>query len=364
MFFWVMKTFRCNFSADVFARLFELVIVPDIIKLDDGRHYEAHYSCCTFNSRRQNARKGLTRIQITPCCKTNLSEDWGSYWFYVKVDMSKVPGYDGPTHPFSSPIEALTAICTASNNHRAAGIRNCESAFHLASIILGGRDIIEEFVAAEVWLISYGWAPTEIVNFNVNWAAQVVPFPRFGIQLKDGQSAIGFMKEVEKKVNAMIGESTMNEYKAYKNLVKLKRRINRVFSEVCGERSFRSRHLGLPVKIPAVAVASCSTEPLKASKRRSSKTSKGNAYETSSSTIHPEKTRSLESSKRKRKSSEIVLDTELQAATSLTQMSRKKTKKAIKKIATTEVQRVLSTFDDDLFAEPSQKGFSLTYCLH
>jgi hypothetical protein len=41
------------------------------------------------------------------------------------------------------------------------------------------------------------------------------------------------MDEVEKKVNAMIGESTMNEYKAYKNLVKHKRRINRVFSEVC-----------------------------------------------------------------------------------------------------------------------------------
>jgi hypothetical protein len=30
------------------------------------------------------------------------------------------------------------------------------------------------------------------------------------------------MDEVEKKVNAMIGESTMNEYKAYKNLVKIR----------------------------------------------------------------------------------------------------------------------------------------------
>jgi uncharacterized protein YktA (UPF0223 family) len=49
------------------------------------------------------------------------------------------------------------------------------------------------------------------------------------------------MEEVEKKVNAMIRESTMNEYKAYKNLVKHKKRINRVFSEVCGDKSFRSR---------------------------------------------------------------------------------------------------------------------------
>jgi hypothetical protein len=199
-----MKTFRCNFGADVFAHLFEPVIESDIIKLDDGRHYEAHYTCCTFNTRRQNTRKGLTRIQIAPCYTTNFSEDWSSFWLYVKVDMSKIPGYNGPAHPLCSPIEALTATCTAPYNHRAAGIRNCESAFHLAGMILGGRDIIEEFVAAEVWPISYGWAPTEIVSFNVNCAAQEVSFPRFDLQLKEGQSAEEFMDEVEKKVNAKV----------------------------------------------------------------------------------------------------------------------------------------------------------------
>jgi hypothetical protein len=39
-------------------------------------------------------------------------------------------------------------------------------------------------------------------------------------------------------------------------------------------------------------------------------------------------------------------------------MSRKKAKKAVKKIVVAEVQRVPSAFDDDFFAEPSQKGFS------
>jgi hypothetical protein len=134
----------------------------------------------------------------------------------------------------------------------------------LASTILGGHDVIEEFIAVEVWPISHGWAPTEIVSFNVNWAIQEVPFLRFGIQLKEGQSAEEFMEEIEKKVNAMIGKSTMNEYKAYKNLVKHKRRINRVFSEVCGENSFLSRRLGIENKAPSVVVVSCSAAPLKA----------------------------------------------------------------------------------------------------
>jgi hypothetical protein len=87
-FIWIMKTFGCNFGADVFTRLFELVIVPDVIKVDDGQFYKTHYTCCTFNTRRQNTRKGITRIQIAPCCKKNFTEDWSSYWFYVKVDMS------------------------------------------------------------------------------------------------------------------------------------------------------------------------------------------------------------------------------------------------------------------------------------
>jgi hypothetical protein len=59
-FIWIMKTFGCNLSADAFARFFELVIVPDVIKVDDGQFYEAHYACCTFNTRRQNTRRGIT----------------------------------------------------------------------------------------------------------------------------------------------------------------------------------------------------------------------------------------------------------------------------------------------------------------
>jgi hypothetical protein len=61
----------------------------------------------------------------------------------------------------------------------------------------------------------------------------------------------------------MIGESTLNEYKAYKNLVKHKKRINRVFSEVGAEIAFRSRPPGIDKKALAVAMVSCSAAPPK-----------------------------------------------------------------------------------------------------
>jgi uncharacterized protein YktA (UPF0223 family) len=98
----------------------------------------------------------------------------------------------------------------------------------------------------------------------VNWTTQQVPFPRFGFRLKEGQSVEEFIEEVEKKVDTMIGESTLNEYKAYKNLVKHKKRVNRVFSELGVETAFHSRRPGVDKKAPAVAVASCSAAPPKA----------------------------------------------------------------------------------------------------
>jgi uncharacterized protein YaaR (DUF327 family) len=64
----------------------------------------------------------------------------------------------------------------------------------------------------------------------VEWATQQVPFPQFNLRLREGQSLEDFIDEVEKKVDALIGESTLNEYKAYKNLVKHKKRVNFVFS--------------------------------------------------------------------------------------------------------------------------------------
>jgi hypothetical protein len=92
--------------------------------------------------------------------------------------------------------------------------------------------------------------------------------------------------------------------------------------------------------------------PLKASKKKSSKKSQGTPDETTSSGVQPAKTKSLESTKRKRRTSEQISDVELQAASGLAQMSCKKAKKAVRKnVVTAEVRRVPVAFDDDFPVE-------------
>jgi hypothetical protein len=117
-----------------------------------------------------------------------------------------------------------------------------------------------------------------------------VSFPKFGIKLRENQSADAFMIEIEKRVNVMIGEYTMNEYKVYKALVKHKKRINRVFTEVCGDKSFSSRSPGPKLKVPAVAVASCSAAPINAPRIRSSKRGSSAVSESTSSGVKPSRT--------------------------------------------------------------------------
>jgi hypothetical protein len=189
---------------------------------------------------------------------------------------------------------------------------------------------------------------------------QQVSFPRFNLRLEEGQSLKDFIAEVEEKVDAMVKESTLNECKSFHALVKHKKRVNLVFSELGAETALRSRPSGVDKKVPAVAVATCSAAPPKVARKKGSKKGKGkNNADNTSSIIGLKKTKSLECSKRKRKASEDVSDAEVQAASSLAQLSKKKAKKAVKKIVAAMVQRVPSGFsDDEMTKEPQPTGFS------
>jgi hypothetical protein len=81
------------------------------LKLNDGNYYVADYGCCTFNTRRKNSFQHITRIQLAPCSKTNLPKIGDLIGFYLKVDMSKVPGYTGPAYPLY--LLMLTVLTTS-----------------------------------------------------------------------------------------------------------------------------------------------------------------------------------------------------------------------------------------------------------
>jgi hypothetical protein len=59
-FIWILKTFGCSPTIDAFTRFYELVIIPEVVKGEDGQFYHSQHACCPFNMRRQNTRQGIT----------------------------------------------------------------------------------------------------------------------------------------------------------------------------------------------------------------------------------------------------------------------------------------------------------------
>jgi hypothetical protein len=59
-----------------------------------------------------------------------------SYWFYVKVDMAKVPNYIGPACPFYLLITPVADVSTAMFNRRVCSFRSAKNGFYLPVLFL------------------------------------------------------------------------------------------------------------------------------------------------------------------------------------------------------------------------------------
>jgi hypothetical protein len=38
--------------------------------------------------------------------------------------------------------------------------KECTAAFRVAAVAIGGRDLVEEYLAAKIWPLTFGWAPS------------------------------------------------------------------------------------------------------------------------------------------------------------------------------------------------------------
>jgi hypothetical protein len=62
----------------------------------------------------------------------------------------------------------VTTVSTATFNRRVCSFKRAKNSFYLASTILGGHDVIEEYVAMCIWNLAHGWSPSEIICLDVD----------------------------------------------------------------------------------------------------------------------------------------------------------------------------------------------------
>lgn len=138
-FYWIQRTFGGVIDVDGFARLFELHIQKKRVEFDEEEGaFETQFSCCMFTTRRKNESKKIFRVELSMTQKNRWDDEWLSYWFYIKIDMSEASGYGQPFYPFFNSMSPLN-ITTASPFLRTKTFWACEDALFLLVHVLPGE---------------------------------------------------------------------------------------------------------------------------------------------------------------------------------------------------------------------------------
>ena len=156
-FLWVARTFGGEVSVDAFCRLFQLHCQPRKVFVDDDdEESEVQNGCCTFVPRKSNKKTGLTKVVLAAAQRNKWEGNWLGYWFYAKIGFPDPEGSSAEKYLLASDIEAFDHTYQLAFNKRAPGFKPCVEAFMTACQVCGGRDVVEEFLAAGIWPLSAG----------------------------------------------------------------------------------------------------------------------------------------------------------------------------------------------------------------
>jgi hypothetical protein len=102
-----------------------------------------------------------------------------------------------------------------------------DNAFFWGSKHIRGRDVVEEFIACNVWLLAVSIS-FEQVKVGVTPVSKLkVPLPRFAVAREDDEDDAKFLARVEKEARVLVGSYTRPEHEACSVLSK-NGRLNRV----------------------------------------------------------------------------------------------------------------------------------------
>ena len=89
-------------------------------------------------------------MELSYCKKNKWEDDWEQYWFYAKIGFPDPEGSDEEKYLLASDIEMFKHVYQPTFSKRGPGFKSCLEAFMTACQICGGRDVVEEFLAAKV----------------------------------------------------------------------------------------------------------------------------------------------------------------------------------------------------------------------
>jgi len=127
------------------------------------------------------------------------------YWFYAKIGFPDPEGSGEEKYLQASYIEVFEHTYQPAYSKCGPGFKPCLEAFRTACQICGGRDVVEEFLAAKVWPLSAGWSPLRFECKRFAGLEYDVTSPVFGLRGPEGSRDEVIMAELERQAAEILG---------------------------------------------------------------------------------------------------------------------------------------------------------------
>ena len=120
-----------------------------------------------------------------------------------------------------------------------------------AARVVGGQDLVEEFLAVKVWPLTSGWLLDSFSKVKVDGLRDSLPFPSFGLAKPEGVFDDLIVDEIEQQVMVLVGPYNSKECDSFVDCCPDQLQVNRSFVEMkvqYGEKGKRLWSFGFVYK--------------------------------------------------------------------------------------------------------------------
>jgi hypothetical protein len=142
------------------------------------------------------------QVKLTPIVKNKWSCGWANNWFYYRVLVHKTEVQGKGVYLMHSEMNALDYLMEMP--HNCATDDANAMAFKEVTEIIGGHNLVEEFLACGIWLLSDGW-DFEVERTELPLLKVTALMPKVTAIIAEWETGVAFQARITSTANQLGG---------------------------------------------------------------------------------------------------------------------------------------------------------------
>jgi hypothetical protein len=195
-YFWVVGSFGGVPSSDVFAKRYELHYQPKKVEIDEGILF-VQYGCLNFHAKRDGG------LKLSLAIKNKWSSRWMNDWFYCRAPCLCHSGGGKSVYALHSWISTLDYMVELEVECPDSDMN--DAAFICATVIIGGCDVIKEFIACGMYPLASSFGFKDVIMGTMVVSKVKTPLPIFPVEPVSAEDGGCFLTKMEMNVERILG---------------------------------------------------------------------------------------------------------------------------------------------------------------